>query len=126
MSGPHRNPGDPVSRTSFPYGLTPREFEVISCICQGMANRDIGRMFGCSHETVKRHLSNIFDKTGQSSRLELALFAGAKGLASTRPLESDVKQLLDEIESMKAVVAEQFERMRMLAVKLINRQGESR
>ena len=28
-----------------------------------------------SEETVKRHLSNIFDKTGVSTRLELALFA---------------------------------------------------
>ena len=33
-----------------------------------------------SEETVKRHLSNIFDKTGVSTRLELALFAIAHKL----------------------------------------------
>lgn len=57
------------------YGLTPRELEVVGCIVEGFSNRDIAKEFGLSEETVKRHLSNIFDKTGVSTRLELALFA---------------------------------------------------
>ena len=57
------------------YGLTPREMEVVQCIVEGCSNRDIARQFGISEETVKRHLSNIFDKTGVSTRLELALFS---------------------------------------------------
>jgi DNA-binding NarL/FixJ family response regulator len=57
------------------YGLTPREFEVLGCIVEGCSNRDIAKQFMLSEETVKRHLSNIFDKTGVSTRLELALFA---------------------------------------------------
>jgi len=57
------------------YGLTPRELEVVSCIVEGCSNRDIAKQFNLSEETVKRHLSNIFDKTGVSTRLELALFA---------------------------------------------------
>lgn len=57
------------------YGLTPREMEVVHCIVEGCSNRDVARQFGISEETVKRHLSNIFDKTGVSTRLELALFA---------------------------------------------------
>ncbi|HUN83059.1 MAG TPA: response regulator transcription factor [Terracidiphilus sp.] len=57
------------------YGLTPRELEVVGCIVEGCSNRDIAKQFGLSEETVKRHLSNIFDKTGVSTRLELALFA---------------------------------------------------
>ncbi len=57
------------------YGLTPREMEVVYCIVEGCSNRDVARQFGISEETVKRHLSNIFDKTGVSTRLELALFA---------------------------------------------------
>lgn len=57
------------------YRLTPREMEVIGCIVEGYSNRDIARQFGISEETVKRHLSNIFDKTAVSTRLELALFA---------------------------------------------------
>jgi two-component system, NarL family, nitrate/nitrite response regulator NarL len=57
------------------YGLTPRELEIVGCIVEGCANRDIAKQHNISQETVKRHLSNIFGKTGVSTRLELALFA---------------------------------------------------
>jgi two-component system nitrate/nitrite response regulator NarL len=57
------------------YGLTPRELEVVACIVEGCSNKDIAKQFSISEETVKRHLSNVFDKTGVSTRLELALFA---------------------------------------------------
>jgi two-component system, NarL family, nitrate/nitrite response regulator NarL len=62
------------------YGLTPRELEVVGCIVEGCSNRDIAKQFTISEETVKRHLSNVFDKTGVSTRLELALFAIAHKL----------------------------------------------
>ncbi len=57
------------------YGLTPRELEVVHSIVEGCSNKDIAKQYGISEETVKRHLSNTFDKTGVSTRLELALFA---------------------------------------------------
>lgn len=57
------------------YGLTPREFEVISAVVAGYANKEIAEYFKISEDTVKHHLSNIFDKVGVSTRLELALFA---------------------------------------------------
>ncbi|WP_419803835.1 response regulator [Terriglobus sp.] len=57
------------------YGLTPRELEVVQSIVEGCSNKDIAKQFNISEETVKRHLSNTFDKTGVSTRLELALFA---------------------------------------------------
>lgn len=64
------------------YGLTPRELDVVMCIVEGCSNKDVARQFAISEETVKRHLSNIFDKTGVSTRLELALFAIAHKLVS--------------------------------------------
>lgn len=64
------------------YGLTPRELEVVGCIVEGCSNRDVAKQFSISEETVKRHLSNIFDKTGVSTRLELALFAIAHQLVA--------------------------------------------
>ncbi len=64
------------------YGLTPRELEVVTSIVEGCSNKDIAKTFTISEETVKRHLSNIFDKTGVSTRLELALFAIAHKLVS--------------------------------------------
>ena len=58
-----------------PYGLTAREFEVIQLVSEGCANREIGTRMHISEDTVKHHLSRVFDKTGTSSRVELALFA---------------------------------------------------
>jgi two-component system, NarL family, nitrate/nitrite response regulator NarL len=57
------------------YGLTPRELEIISAVVAGYANKEIAQHFKISEDTVKHHLSNIFDKLGVSTRLELALFA---------------------------------------------------
>lgn len=57
------------------YGLTPRELEVLSAIVAGLNNRDIAKRFSLSEDTVKHHLTHIFDKTGVSNRLELAVFA---------------------------------------------------
>ena len=55
---------------------------VVGAIVEGCSNRDIAKQFSLSEETVKRHLSNIFDKTGVSTRLELALFAIAHKLVT--------------------------------------------
>ncbi|MBA3913573.1 MAG: response regulator transcription factor [Acidobacteriales bacterium] len=57
------------------YGLTPRELEIVSAVVAGYANKEIADYFKISEDTVKHHLSNIFDKLGVSTRLELALFA---------------------------------------------------
>jgi DNA-binding NarL/FixJ family response regulator len=57
------------------YGLTARELEVVNLITEGCTNKDIAKTFGISEETVKRHLTNIFNKLGVGNRLELALFA---------------------------------------------------
>ncbi len=56
-------------------GLTKRELDIVGAIVEGMANKDIAAKFSISGDTVKHHLTNIFDKTGVSTRLELALFA---------------------------------------------------
>ena len=57
------------------YGLTPRELQIISAVVAGYANKEIAEHFRISEDTVKHHLSNVFDKLGVSTRLELALFA---------------------------------------------------
>ncbi len=62
------------------WNLTRRELEVVGLIVRGCSNRDIAGQFNLSEETVKRHLSNIFEKLGISTRLELAVMAIAKKL----------------------------------------------
>jgi len=69
-----------------PYGLTPRELSALHCIGEGCSNKDIAKELVISEETVKRHLTNIFEKTGVSTRLELALFAIAHNLVVVEAL----------------------------------------
>lgn len=57
------------------FGLTNREFDIIGAIVAGWSNRNIANSLSISEDTVKHHLTSIFDKLGVSSRLELALFA---------------------------------------------------
>jgi two-component system, NarL family, nitrate/nitrite response regulator NarL len=57
------------------YGLTKREMDILTTIVAGLSNKEIARRFALSEDTVKHHLTNIFDKLGVASRLELALFA---------------------------------------------------
>jgi two-component system nitrate/nitrite response regulator NarL len=68
------------------FGLTPRELEIVAAVVAGYSNKEIAEYFKISEDTVKHHLSNIFDKLGVSTRLELALFAVNQSL----PLKSIV------------------------------------
>jgi DNA-binding NarL/FixJ family response regulator len=55
--------------------LTLRELEVVREILAGSSNKEIALKFGISEVTVKSHLTNVFNKVGVSSRLELSVFA---------------------------------------------------
>ena len=55
--------------------LTRRELQIVAAIAEGASNKDIGLQFNLSEQTIKNHLSHIFDKVGVSNRLELALYA---------------------------------------------------
>ena len=65
-------PAQPGAKT---FKLTARELEVIEAIVAGYTNRDMAQKFSIAEQTVKHHLTNIFDKLGVSNRLELVLFA---------------------------------------------------
>jgi DNA-binding NarL/FixJ family response regulator len=49
-------------------GLTPREAEVLLWVAQGKSNAEIGIILGMAEATVKRHLTNMFEKLGLESR----------------------------------------------------------
>ncbi len=49
-------------------GLTDRESEVLLWVSQGKTNGDIGMILGMAEKTVKKHVSNIFDKLGTEGR----------------------------------------------------------
>src|SRR5689334_13892754 len=57
------------------FKLTAKETQVIAAVLEGDTNKAIAERLSISEQTVKNHLTNIFNKTGVSNRLELALFA---------------------------------------------------
>ena len=57
------------------FGLTGREMEIILEVVSGASNPEIARKLSISEQTVKHHLTHIFDKLGVYTRVELALFA---------------------------------------------------
>lgn len=57
------------------FGLTRRELEIVNLVVAGYSNPEIAKRCSISEQTVKHHMSNIFDKVGMYNRVELALFA---------------------------------------------------
>jgi two-component system nitrate/nitrite response regulator NarL len=66
------------------FGLTRREIQIVVAVAEGESNKGIALRLSITEDTVKHHLSNIFDKAGVFSRLELALFAVHHGLIEDR------------------------------------------
>jgi two-component system nitrate/nitrite response regulator NarL len=67
-------------RRGQPFQITEREMQVLAALAEGLTNAAIGTRLSISTETVKHHLTNLFNKTGASNRLELMLFATEKEL----------------------------------------------
>lgn len=54
--------------------LTPKEMQIVALIVQGCKNKEIAMQLGTKEQVIKNYLRGIYDKTGVSDRLELALF----------------------------------------------------
>jgi len=65
---------------AYPDGLTQREVEVLRAAAAGKSNPEIADELFISPNTVARHLTNIFAKTGTSSRAESSVYAARHGL----------------------------------------------
>jgi len=78
------SPAEAGSRARH-FGLTPRELEIVTLVVAGYSNPDIAARCSIGQQTVKHHVSNIFDKLGVSNRLELALFAVNHDLTQSNP-----------------------------------------
>src|SRR5690242_9012342 len=54
--------------------LTPKEALIVSCVTQGMKNKEIAQRVGTTEQVVKNYLRKVYDKLGVADRLELALY----------------------------------------------------
>jgi DNA-binding NarL/FixJ family response regulator len=54
--------------------LTPKELQIVALVTEGGKNKQIAELLGTKEQVIKNYLRNIYDKTGVSDRLELAVF----------------------------------------------------
>src|SRR5207253_2708820 len=66
--------------------VTPKQSLIVSCVTQGMKNKEIAQRVGTTEQVVKNYLRKVYDKLGVADRLELALFC-----LHNRVLESSPK-----------------------------------
>jgi DNA-binding NarL/FixJ family response regulator len=64
--------------------ISEKELTIISCVTQGMRNKEIAKEVGTSEQVIKNYLRKIYDKLGVSDRLELALYCIHHGLLQGR------------------------------------------
>jgi DNA-binding CsgD family transcriptional regulator/tetratricopeptide (TPR) repeat protein len=82
--------GDPaVGRLSerSPYGLTPREDEVLAWLVAGRTNQQIADELFITRSTAGVHVSNILSKLGVSSRAEASDLARRESLTQESPTD---------------------------------------
>jgi non-specific serine/threonine protein kinase len=76
---PAQRAGD---RGTGPFGLTPREEDVLRLLVRGASDRAIGEALFIGHRTVQTHVANIFAKLGVRSRTEAASAAVRLGVTA--------------------------------------------
>jgi DNA-binding NarL/FixJ family response regulator len=69
-----RNQSSRTSGARPKVQLTPKESLIVSCVTQGMKNKEIALRVGTTEQVVKNYLRKVYDKLGVADRLELALY----------------------------------------------------
>ena len=70
-------------RAGHGAALTRREREVLGFIVAGYANKEIARVSSVTEDSIKHHLTRIYEKLGVSNRVELATLATEHGLLNS-------------------------------------------
>lgn len=77
----------------LPYGLSPRELEVLTRAATGQTNQAIAQALYLSPRTVHTHVEHLLRKTGAASRAEATALAVRDGLL--RPTAEDVERFVE-------------------------------
>ena len=67
------------------FHITSRQFEVLTLVCNGLGNKEIGRKLGISPGTVKSHMRTILSELGTSNRLQTVIFVNKHKILSHPP-----------------------------------------
>jgi DNA-binding NarL/FixJ family response regulator len=82
----YSEPGSPF------HPLSEREMEVLTCVVDGMSNKEIASSLGISHQTVKNHVTSILRKFSVEDRTQAVVYALKRGwvkLEDKHPLSQE-------------------------------------
>lgn len=65
--------------------LTSRERDVLGALCQGLADAEIAQQLGIARNTVRNHISTLYEKIGVNRRASAIVWARERGFTGTRP-----------------------------------------
>ncbi|MGH9607089.1 MAG: response regulator transcription factor [Terracidiphilus sp.] len=85
--------------------LTPKEMRIVALIVQGCKNREIASRLKTTEQVIKNYLRSIYDKTGVSDRLELALFTIHHRVLAQAAAEIGSKLEAEEQQTTSGAVA---------------------
>ncbi len=60
-----------AARTRQQQGLTPREWDVLRAVAEGLSSHEMVEQLGMAYQTIRNHIQNIFRKTGCTERTQL-------------------------------------------------------
>jgi DNA-binding NarL/FixJ family response regulator len=83
--------------------LTPKEMRIVALIVQGCKNREIALRLKTTEQVIKNYLRSVYDKTGVSDRLELALFTIHHRVLAAAAAEVGSKLEAEEAASPQAM-----------------------
>ena len=107
----------------FPYSpLTPREQEVLTCICSGQTNRQIAEQLTLTVSTVKWYVRQIYNKLGVETRVEAIARAERAGIVDVEAIKNKVRHNLpvgatlfvgreQELRSLAKLITDQYTRL---------------
>lgn len=72
----------PEPTTPEALGLTDREMQVVSLLCEGRSNREIAQTLYLAEPTVKSHITRVMQKLGVRDRVQIVIAAYRRGLAT--------------------------------------------
>ena len=82
----YSEPGSPF------HPLSDREMEVLTCVVDGMSNKEIASSLGISHQTVKNHVTAILRKFGVEDRTQAVVYALKRGWVKLEDKHSQTQE----------------------------------